>query len=73
MRVASCPLIVLLALLIWIIVVVARTWVRNPKVEVDADEEPVIEVPRTQREWRTEAETAEATENMAPEIGNGRA
>jgi len=50
----------LVALLVWIIVRVARTWVRSPKAEVETDDEPVVETPRTQREWRSEAEAAEA-------------
>jgi hypothetical protein len=53
-------LIVLVALLIWIIVAVVRSWTRTPKVEKETDEDPVIDVPRTQREWRSEAEAAEA-------------
>jgi hypothetical protein len=50
----------LVALLIWIIVRVARTWVRAPKAEVEPDDDPVVEAPRTQREWRSEAEAAES-------------
>jgi hypothetical protein len=51
--------VVLVAVLVWIIVRVARTWVRSPKADVEADEEPVVEVPRTKSEWRSEADQAE--------------
>ncbi len=53
-------LIGLLVVLVWIIVRVARTWTRAPKKVEEVDEVPEVEVPKTRKEWRSDAETAEA-------------